>query len=151
MYLRLIDSGPPGALYVGGCPRDDRDLDTLLKARVSSVITLCRRHPGHEVLRHYGYAKNWWYHPVQDGKRLQTDDYLHVARWVAWLQSDGQRVLVHCLAGRNRSCLVAALVLRQRHGLSGAAAADLVREARPRAFHNEVQLDWLRSLPPAVR
>jgi protein-tyrosine phosphatase len=147
VYLRLIDHGPPGALYVGGCPKDERDLDTLRGASITTVITLCKRHPGEEVVRTYAATSSWYYHPVQDGRTLQTADYLQVASWAAKLQGDGQRVLVHCLAGRNRSCLVAALVLRQRYGYTGAAAAELVRRARDRAFHNELQLEWLRSLP----
>lgn len=148
MYLRLIDngqeSGIPGKLYVGSCPKTERDLDQLLRVSVSSVVTLSKRVPDDLVTRHY--AEAWYYQHLQDGKKLQVDDYLWVARWVTKLLEDGHRVLVHCLAGRNRSCLVAALVLQQRYGLSGSEAADLVRALRPNALHNEVHLEWLRSL-----
>lgn len=148
MYLRLIDNGAesdvPGKLYVGSCPKTERDLDQLFGASVSTVVTLSKRVPNDLITQHYSRA--WYYHHLQDGRKLQVDEYLQVSRWVAKLLENGHRVLVHCLAGRNRSCLVAALVLRQRYGLSGTEAADLVRALRPNALHNEVHLEWLRSL-----
>lgn len=148
MYLRLIDDGQhsklPGQLWVGSCPRDERDLDQLVMASISSVVTVSKKHPCDLVTRRYAGA--WYYQHLQDGRRLQVPEYLAVARWVTQLLGDGQRVLVHCLAGRNRSCLVAALALRNRYKLDGALAADVVQAARPNALSNPVHLTWLRSL-----
>lgn len=155
MYLRLIDAPGlhsvelklPGRLYVGSVPRTERDLDQLLGEGVSAVLTVSKKVPVDLVARRYAERDAWYYYHLRDGRQLQVDDYLLVAGWVEQLLGDGQRVLVHCLAGRNRSCLVAALVLRERYGLSGAEAAERVRGCRPRAFHNEDQLGWLRALP----
>lgn len=153
MYLRLIDAPGlhsvelklPGRLYVGSCPRSERDLDQLTMESVSSVVTVCKKHPAELVTRRYDGA--WYYQHLQDGRKLQVPEYLAVARWVTQLLGDGQRVLVHCLAGRNRSCLVAALALRSRYKLDGTLAADLVQAARPNALSNPVHLAWLRALP----
>lgn len=149
MYLRLIDDGRhsqlPGQLWVGSVPRDERDLDQLVGRSISSVVTVSKKHPCELVTRRYAGA--WYYQHLQDGQKLQVPEYLATARWVTQLLGDGQRVLVHCLAGRNRSCLVAALALRERYGVNGATAAYRVQEARPSALSNPVHLAWLRALP----
>ncbi len=50
----------------------------------------------------------------------------------------GQRVLVHCASGRNRSGLVTALVLRRLDGRTGQEAVNAVRLARRGALSNPV-------------
>lgn len=55
-------------------------------------------------------------------------------------------VAVHCRAGRNRSGLLVALIVRERMGLTGHAAMALVRERRPRALANEDFAAWLEGL-----
>ena len=56
-------------------------------------------------------------------------------------------VAVHCRAGRNRSGLLVALIVRERLGLTGRDAMELVRERRPRALANEDFAAWLDRLP----
>lgn len=60
----------------------------------------------------------------------------------------GQRVLLHWFEGRNRSGLVAALVTRELHAVSGAAALEHVRSRRPGMVSNREFATWLESLPP---
>jgi predicted protein tyrosine phosphatase len=48
----------------------------------------------------------------------------------------GQRVLVHCASGRNRSALVVALALCELEGLTGTQALDRVRALRWNALSN---------------
>ena len=55
-------------------------------------------------------------------------------------------VAVHCRAGRNRSGLLAALIVRERLGLTGHDAMELVRERRPRALANDDFAAWLEGL-----
>jgi hypothetical protein len=50
----------------------------------------------------------------------------------------GQDVLVHCLAGIQRSCTVAAMYLMRFRGLSSIQAIDWIRERRPVAFDEGV-------------
>jgi protein-tyrosine phosphatase len=89
--------------------------------------------------------------PGLEGCRLELEDALprsaeqgrrvlagaaEVAREVARRVRRGQRVLVTCAAGLNRSGLVSGLALR-RLGVDGPEAVELVRRARgPRALGN---------------
>lgn len=68
---------------------------------------------------------------------------------LAWLHA-GLRVLVHCRAGRNRSGLVAALVVRHELRVSGREAVAIVRQARPGALANPVFEEYLNTLQPPV-
>lgn len=58
----------------------------------------------------------------------------------------GERVLVTCNQGRNRSGLVAALALVLVSELDGAHAAAQVQASRPRALVNPHFVRWLREI-----
>ena len=62
------------------------------------------------------------------------------------LLESGQKVLVHCGMGFNRSALVAGLILVQR-GLSGTEAVERIQRRRPGALFNETFEAYLESLP----
>src|SRR3954471_6435074 len=72
-----------------------------------------------------------------------TDRILRAARW-AWRRwAAGDRVLVRCQAGLNRSGLVTALVL-MLDGYDAAAAISLIRRQRSSwALCNKHFVDWL--------
>ena len=72
---------------------------------------------------------------------------LRLAGLVAGLVDEGHRALVHCTFGRNRSGLVATLVVRELLGLCGADALAHVRARRDRVANNEAFDAWLLSLP----
>lgn len=66
-----------------------------------------------------------------------------IAQWVR----DGQRVLVTCWLGENRSALLAA---RARHLLTGEPGATIYRDmkqAGPQGFSNNVFRRWVQSWP----
>ena len=68
---------------------------------------------------------------------------LAAARWAHERWSRGERVLVRCQAGINRSGLVAALVLMIA-GYSAHEAIQLLRQGRsPFALCNDAFVDWL--------
>lgn len=56
-------------------------------------------------------------------------------------------VVTMCNAGRNRSGLLSALIVRELTGLPGWAAMDLVRKERPEALANPYFEEYLASLP----
>lgn len=58
----------------------------------------------------------------------------------------GERLLVTCWMGRNRSGIVSALTIRRATGVSGAAAMQIVQAAREGALMNEWFADHLRGL-----
>lgn len=86
--------------------------------------------------------------PLVDGDDVPDPALtLRLATLVAGLVDDGRRVLVHCTFGRNRSGLLATLVVREVLGLTGEQALAHVQERRRRVVNNEGFARWLRSLP----
>jgi predicted protein tyrosine phosphatase len=68
------------------------------------------------------------------------------ASWVIEHLEQNQRVLVHCVAGMNRSATVCCAVLMLTEGLSARAALERVREHHPWArpdSHHWLALRWL--------
>jgi protein-tyrosine phosphatase len=86
------------------------------------------------------------YFPFKDDD-VPTLAKLHaVAKLGAALIEAGERVLVHCQMGLNRSALVAGLVLVYS-GLSGEDAVARLQERRPGALYNETFAAYLREQP----
>lgn len=86
--------------------------------------------------------------PIPDGK-LTPEDLRHVG-WAASEVSsailNGQGVIVHCRAGRNRSALVSALAVREMERTTGREAIDIVRIGRPNSLANEHFVAYLEGL-----
>lgn len=126
-------------LWVCGTPT----LEQTVARNWTAGVTVCTKLPPTDVRN----VLTWWQHiPVRDGKRLQVDDYVRARDYVLAMLQNGHRVVINCLAGRNRSCLIAALVLMERYQIDGASAAYIVRARRPNALVNPVHLEWLTSL-----
>jgi protein-tyrosine phosphatase len=86
------------------------------------------------------------YFPFRD-EDVPTLHKLHaVAKLGASLVAAGERVLIHCQMGLNRSALVAGLVLVYS-GLSGADAVARLQLRRPGALYNEAFAEYLRQQP----
>jgi hypothetical protein len=68
------------------------------------------------------------------------------AQWVIERLEQNQRVLVHCVAGMNRSTTVCCAVLMLLEGLTAEAALERVRQHHPWArpdSHHWLALRWL--------
>jgi dual specificity phosphatase 12 len=68
------------------------------------------------------------------------------ADWVIERLKNNQRVLVHCVAGMNRSTTICCAVLILLEGLSAEAALERVRQHHPWArpdSHHWLALRWL--------
>ncbi|MEO7001361.1 MAG: dual specificity protein phosphatase, partial [Ktedonobacterales bacterium] len=68
------------------------------------------------------------------GQGMRADDLRAEAEWVAERLRDGQRVLVHCVAGINRSSSVACATLMLLEGMTPEQALACVRSVRPQAW-----------------
>jgi protein tyrosine phosphatase (PTP) superfamily phosphohydrolase (DUF442 family) len=71
---------------------------------------------------------------------------LQVSETVGWIEqrwAEGQRVLVHCQAGKGRSVLIGAAALSRR-GLTAEEAVSLIRQRRPIITPTPGQLARLR-------
>jgi protein-tyrosine phosphatase len=84
--------------------------------------------------------------PLPDGKTIDIPYVYSIVDEVENCLSQGKRVLVHCIAGKNRSGLICALTVRRALGLSGAAAVAHVRHCRPGALTNPYFVEYLEKL-----
>lgn len=109
------------------------------------LVTLCKRPPGDRLL--IDDRIEWWAHvPIADGQ-IRDLKSITLARDTALsMMGAGHLTIVHCVAGRNRSGLVGALVVRELHNLTGEQALDWTRRCRPRAVDNDHFETFLRSL-----
>lgn len=88
-----------------------------------------------------------WYHywKIYDGDLPDLDELWKVAREVQDMTELGNRVLVHCSGGCNRSSLINGCVLYLR-GYRGRAIVKKIRKGRPGALTNHVFENYLSSL-----
>jgi protein-tyrosine phosphatase len=84
------------------------------------------------------------YLPIHDGALPDLDRLHAVAKLGTELCSRGDRILVHCGLGLNRSALLVALILRYQ-GMDSAAVVQRIRQRRPGALYNQVFADYLLS------
>lgn len=84
--------------------------------------------------------------PIADGKNWDQNMVMALSYRMAEKIRQEKKVLVHCNAGRNRSGLVCALIVRELWGISGSEALEYVRKKRPRAVANPHFEEYLRSL-----
>jgi hypothetical protein len=110
------------------------------------LLTLSRKKPEHGVIM--DDRVQWWrYEPLPDGLVRDNGTTIWLARDTAIaMLNQGLMTIIHCMAGRNRSGLVGALVLQQLDNLTGPEALDRVRELRPRAVDNIHFEQFLMSL-----
>lgn len=118
-------------LYVSARPTA-RDIPKLHEAGVTDIVCLTPRGTPNEVTEQFA----WHYRAIPDGKNVPAEKVSAIVQEVRSLLRSGLTVLLHCNAGRNRSGLIAALVLRDSLACSGYEALDFVRECRPRAVAN---------------
>ncbi len=147
---RLIDEVAPG-LFQGGTPDDDwrptheinlalqPSRDAAMEASIDAVVTLFARATpwGSGVMElRYGF-------PDARPSAATLEQVVEAARWAHRRWTSGERVLIRCQAGLNRSGLVTALVLMME-GSSVAEAIAAIRSARAGvALCNTHFVDWL--------
>lgn len=125
-------------IFVRGNLRDVDLVDigaTLALNKIDVVVSLV----GEPISPISSFVKTYVVYPIADSKlKLDVEIELNeLAQLLADAVKDGQKILINCNAGRNRSCLLIALTLMRLNGWSGRQALDFVREKRPRAIANE--------------
>lgn len=118
-------------LWVGGRPSFDRDLPEF------DLLALCAAEIQPERLAFHGRVIRC---PIPDAEldTAQVTRVVSTARTLAQTLSRGQRLLVTCAAGLNRSALVAALTLGYVTRSSADQLIRLMRQRRsPNALHNQ--------------
>lgn len=100
----------------------------------------------HEDKEIIPYLYEYIYYPMTDGNNFDPLELIDLAEYVAVLIEASHKVLIHCHAGRNRSSLVSALVIREVYDISGHYAMECVKKARPNSFGNKYHVDFLEGL-----
>lgn len=138
--LRLWPVGPD--LYVSGSPKEEH-AEQLRDFGITSMYCLSKKRTPEAVIQ---ATQRWEHVHIPDGKQIPIDHLRYVVSGVLQDLGEGHTVLLHCLGGRNRSMLVAALVERVRNGWSGQEAYDHVKSVRKGSMGNEYFNEFLRSM-----
>jgi len=80
---------------------------------------------------------------------MSVNEIREEAEWVIGHLRNGRSVLVHCVAGMNRSATICCAVLMLHENLSAEAALERVREHHPWArpdVHHWLALRWLETM-----
>lgn len=131
----------PGRLYMSGQPDTSRDWDIVFQQH--DVVISLTSDPVPDVPSGKIHLK--W--PIEDGPVPDQEKLKSIVLAVLGCLAGGDRILVHCGAGVNRSGLVAALVMRAAAKLTGRQAAEHIRNCRPGALINSQFNAYLNDLP----
>jgi predicted protein tyrosine phosphatase len=147
--LLLVDE-----LLVGSAPQTTLHLDILEQEGVKAVLSLCEQQeapPPSGLAERFAHCRT----PLPDyaAERAPTTEELdQVIASLSRLTSLGP-VYVHCVAGVERSPLVALAWLLRRHRLGFTAALDYLQEAHrcssPAPAQLEALLSWHKAERPA--
>lgn len=85
---------------------------------------------------------------IPDGKTVPVEALIALVREAVDHVRSGGIIVSMCHAGRNRSGLVSALIVRELMGYSGQQAMEWVRAVRPRAIANAAFEEYLCGLGP---
>lgn len=121
-------------------------LQGLLHYGVTTVVSLAPPTPDPDLVKWGGLFFNYTHMPIPDGLLRKSGDLRELAYEMGQEILDGGTVLTMCNAGRNRSGLLSALIVRELYGWSGTDAMECVRHHRPRALANPVFEKFLQGL-----
>lgn len=123
---------------------DDDCLGLIKDRRLTAIVNLWSK-PDPRCFSLVEYVNE----PLPDGKitkLLEIKAFILADRVANIIENDG-RVLIHCRGGRNRSGLVAGLVLYKMLDITGAQAVAMIQTARPRSLANQHFRTYLEQLP----
>lgn len=146
----------PGQLYQRGkmFPRfqPELKLQGLVHYGITHAVALAPLKPDPDLAA-WGAAAiiGYTHFPIPDGLLKTGGQLLELASSLAGEITAGGCVLTMCNAGRNRSGLLSALIVRELLELSGAQAVKYVQHHRPGALANVRFVEFLTELPEILR
>ncbi len=107
-----------------------------------------------EIPNHFAHKRDIEYMriPVDDSLREKDFNlmYQYMPSIVEFIHKhadiQGHNILVHCVAGRQRSCIAVAAYLVAKHGLTPHEACKLILDKRKEAFHHGKSLNFDQAL-----
>lgn len=128
-------------LFIGGRPT----LADVRGKNVTFIVGVGTKPAEPEVVESYG--EKYVHFPLTDGKTVDRPRFVAAAAVAATAVLRGERVLVHCREGRNRSVTVAALAaVGLRYYPTGEEALSAARVVRPNAVANPEMERFLKSI-----
>ena len=124
----------PG-LFVGAHPEPEDPFE------LGATVVVCLS--GHSSVQHVPPRSMFVHWPIKDGPVPPPDSLRNLACLINACLGEGAVVYLHCMAGMNRSVLVAARVLMEQ-GMTAEEAIEHVRERRRGSLSDEYA-DWLRA------
>ena len=112
-------------LFVGGVETQGRQ-----RPQVDAVLNLGEE-PSIWVKSNEPHPNDRWVHKGEGKEGMTIPEIKGEAQWVIERLKAGQKVLVHCVAGMNRSAAVTCAVVMLMEGLSAEAALERVRKTHP--------------------
>jgi hypothetical protein len=141
---RWFDEVDP-ALVVGGALFPG-DIDELRRLGVGAVLSLCAEYlddPQEGVLMHRI--------AVHDDLAVSREQFFEAVRWIDTRVEKGEKVYVHCAAGRGRSVSGACAWLMKRYDLGTDAALARIQAVRRAAKPTPWQLAAVRRIEADLR
>ena len=128
------------SLFIGGLEAQGNE-----RPQVDIVFNVGEK-PSNWVKDNLTHPSDRWDNKGEGSDGMSTTVILEEAKWVADCLRKNQRVLVHCVAGMNRSSTICCAALILLEGLTAEQALERVREhhpwARPDSGH-WLKLRWL--------
>ena len=154
--LRIPDEDKPLAkydkimnrLYLGNF-QAAKDKDFFKKKNIRAVLNCSK-----DIPNHFHKDKDIEYMRIPVDDSLKKKDYDLMLEFmpviVAFIHKhiviQGDNVLVHCHAGRQRSAISVAVYMVSKHGYTPQEACKMVLEKRPEAFHFGKSLNFDQAL-----
>lgn len=129
-------------LFVGGLeiqPAERPDVDVVFNVGET---------PSKWSRKHQIYAQDRWEDKGEGATGMSVETIRQEANWVLERLRKRQRVLIHCVAGMNRSSTICCAVLMLLEGLTAEQALERVRQHHPWArpdSHHWLALRWLET------
>lgn len=129
-------------LFIGGL---DKQSET--RPNVDAVLNLSES-PSRWLTAGTSDPRDRWENKGEGRNGMSIEEMMAEAMWIIERLNEGQRVLVHCVAGMNRSPTICCATLILQEKLTAEQALERVRErhpwARPDSLH-WLKLRWLAS------
>ena len=131
-------------LFIGG-------IETQIQQRpdVHAVLNLGEK-PSTWTMPGQSYNCDRWVNKGEGSMGMDVREIREQAEWCVERLQNGKRILVHCVAGMNRSTTVCCAILILLEGLTAGAALERVRVHHPWArpdSHHWLMLKWLADHP----